>query len=125
MDLYENYFGIGRSADVLTIILQGLPMQTHSMRHRHINSVSYTLEAIDDIISRGKLIDWIELRDALAENPDLAASVRGVCRNYLHDKTEQRYHLWNDFACAATQRLTFPPTESVSSDNYAGENDES
>ncbi|MDR1489020.1 MAG: hypothetical protein LBS65_00810 [Desulfovibrio sp.] len=76
------------------------------MLHRHINDTQpFSLVAIDDIISRGSLADWIELRDALIANPDLAASIQRVCANYIHDPTEQRYHFWNFFvgSCASSE----------------------
>src|ERR1041385_1441678 len=33
------------------------------MLHRHLNHSDWTLAAIDDVIARGRLDDWKELRD--------------------------------------------------------------
>ena len=40
-------------------------MFQHTMRHRHIETREYTLAAIDDVIERGFLRDWLELRDTV------------------------------------------------------------
>ncbi|MGL4209277.1 MAG: hypothetical protein ACRCTY_07795, partial [Candidatus Adiutrix sp.] len=66
----------------------------HSMKHRHINDQTFTLPAIDDIISRGNLKDWCELRDAFLAEPHIRQLVYRVCQNYIHDDTEHRYHFW-------------------------------
>jgi|GEM_PF-1293601 len=34
------------------------------MLHRHLNHSEWTLAAIDDVIARGRLDDWKQLRDA-------------------------------------------------------------
>jgi hypothetical protein len=39
------------------------------MLQRHLNHSGWTLAAIDDIIARGRLDDWKELRDAAAARP--------------------------------------------------------
>ena len=64
------------------------------MEHRHLNHQRYTLAAIDDIISRGKMRDWMELRNAILSNPALFDKVERVCRPRLFDPYAQRYYFW-------------------------------
>lgn len=64
------------------------------MIHRHLNHQSFTLAAIDDIISRGRWDDWAELREALLQNPRLFDVVEKVCRPYASDPYAQRYQFW-------------------------------
>lgn len=65
------------------------------MLHRHLNHQDFTLAAIDDLIARGKRADWLELRNAVHENPELREKVRMVCSPKLADPYAQRYYLWN------------------------------
>lgn len=65
----------------------------HSMQHRHINTQEYTLEAIDDIISRGKHQDWLELRDAVRQDAQIARDVKNVCAHYAEEQSI-RYDFW-------------------------------
>ncbi len=64
------------------------------MEHRHLNHQRYTLAAIDDIISRGKMRDWMELRNAILSDPALFDKVERVCRLRLSDPYAQRYYFW-------------------------------
>lgn len=64
------------------------------MEHRHLNHQRYTLAAIDDIISRGKMRDWMELRNAILSDPALFDKVERVCRPRLSDPYAQRYYFW-------------------------------
>lgn len=66
------------------------------MMHRHLNHQDYTLASIDDIIARGRRLDWVALRQALVKHPDLAGKVTQVCRRHLSDPYAQRYHFWNN-----------------------------
>ncbi len=68
------------------------------MVHRHLINGGFTLPAIDDIISRGKRQDWIDLRDAVRADPGLLAKIEQVCHNYLSDPYAQRYHFWHHYA---------------------------
>ena len=68
------------------------------MVHRHLINGGFTLPAIDDIISRGKRQDWIDLRDAIRADPSLLVKVTQVCQNYLSDPYAQRYHFWAHYA---------------------------
>lgn len=65
----------------------------HSMKHRHIDTQEFTLTAIDDIISRGKHRDWIELRDAVRTDAQVALAVKKVCEHYAADENI-RYDFW-------------------------------
>jgi len=64
------------------------------MEHRHLNHSRYTLAAIDDIIDRGRLDDWTELRDALPFQPEMAEKIRRVCAAHTTEPRAQRYHFW-------------------------------
>ena len=68
------------------------------MLHRHLNHQQYTLAAIDDIISRGRWEDWIELRDAVLNNRTLLEKVQRICQAYVHDPYAHRYHFWKHYA---------------------------
>jgi hypothetical protein len=64
------------------------------MNHRHLNHAQYTLAALDDIVSRGKVGDWLALRDAVREEPAFADKIQQVCQPRLIDPYAQRYHFW-------------------------------
>ena len=51
-----------------------------------------TLAAIDDIISRGRRQNWIDLRQAALTNSAVAGKVVRVCKVHLPDPYAQRYH---------------------------------
>jgi hypothetical protein len=68
------------------------------MRHRHLNHEGFTLAAVDDVIGRGKLPDWIDLGRAAKADPDVMAKILRVCRVHCHDPYAQRYHLWRHYA---------------------------
>lgn len=64
------------------------------MEHRHLTHREFTLAAIDDIIARGKRVDWEDLRLALIRQPDLREKIRRVCLAHIADSHAQRYHFW-------------------------------
>jgi len=64
------------------------------MLHRHLNHQGFTLAAIDDVIARGQLQDWIELRKALKDDNSLFDKVSHICRARVSDPYAQRYHFW-------------------------------
>ncbi len=68
------------------------------MHHRHLNHQRYTLAAIDDVIERGRLQDWLALRDAARREPELLDKIRQVCAARTADPFAQRYHFWNHYA---------------------------
>jgi len=74
------------------------------MQHRHLNHERYTLAAIDDVISRGKLQDWIDLREEIIKNPTLIDGVERICHQYLSDPYAQRYHFWNNYVQSKKQQ---------------------
>jgi hypothetical protein len=65
------------------------------MLHRHLNHSEWTLAAIDDVIARGRLDDWKELRDAAANRTEIRERILRVAKPYLSDPYAQRYHFWN------------------------------
>ena len=68
------------------------------MQHRHLNHRDFTLAAIDDVIGRGRLPDWDELRSALLSQPAVRAKVLRVCDAHLSDPYAQRYYFWKHYA---------------------------
>lgn len=67
------------------------------MLHRHLNHQTFTLAAIDDLIDRGQLGDWADLRRAVLDDPALAQKVLQVCGAHIHDPYAQRYHFWKAY----------------------------
>jgi hypothetical protein len=65
------------------------------MLHRHLNHSEWTLAAIDDVIARGGLDDWKELRDVANSRPEIQARIIRVVKPHLSDPYAQRYHFWN------------------------------
>lgn len=65
------------------------------MQHRHLNHSNYTLAAIDDIIERGALTDWVELAQAILRDDTghLREKVLRVCRARAADDP-QAYRVW-------------------------------
>jgi len=68
------------------------------MFHRHLNHQRFSLAAIDDVISRGKWQDWVDLRRAVLFDRDLLDKVERVCRPYISDPYAQRHHFWMHYA---------------------------
>ena len=70
------------------------------MKHRHlIEQPTLTLAAIDDIIERGKVEDWIELRTAADKDPEVKEKIRKICAARKDDLySPERYHLWGLYA---------------------------
>jgi len=64
------------------------------MLHRHLNHERFTLAAIDDVISRGRWVDWADLRRAALADRTLFDKVERVCRPRISDPYAQRYHFW-------------------------------
>lgn len=67
------------------------------MIHRNLNHESLTLAAIDDIILRGKLVDWTVLRDAAKKDRIIMEKIQHICSRFLADPYAQRYHFWNNY----------------------------
>jgi hypothetical protein len=67
------------------------------MQHRHLTHQKFTLAAIDDVISRGGLLDWQDLRGAVLHDTTILESVARVCSAHLQDAYAQRYHFWNHY----------------------------
>jgi hypothetical protein len=68
-----------------------------NMQHRHLNHQDFTLAAIDDVISRGKMGDWEDLRAAVMNDSRLAEKVLRVCRPYAGERYAQRHHFWEQY----------------------------
>jgi hypothetical protein len=68
------------------------------MLHRHLSHERFTLAAIDDVISRGKRRDWVELRLAALSDRSVMEKVLRVCRAHADDPYAPRYHFWKHYA---------------------------
>ena len=69
------------------------------MFHRHIiESEKPSLVAIDDIIDRGGVSDWRELKARADADSSLLIKIVKVCAAKVADPYAQRYHLWNRYA---------------------------
>lgn len=68
------------------------------MLHRHLNHQNLSLAAIDDVIARGGLQDWAQLRKAVLEDRDLMAQLEQICKAHTHDPYAQRYYFWQNYA---------------------------
>lgn len=72
------------------------------MRHRHLEDApdlpvaEYGLAALDDLLERGTLRDWAELRDAIRADPDdeLAEKVLHLCAHHEMYGTSQLWPRW-------------------------------
>lgn len=68
------------------------------MLHRHLTHQQFTLAAIDNVIARGKRIDWAELRRAALSDRMVMEKVLRVCQAHVADPYAQRYHFWKQYA---------------------------
>lgn len=73
-------------------------LHCHVMLHRHLNHQLYTLAAIDDVIGRGKLKNWADLRRAVLSDRSFLEKVLRVCNARISDPYAQRYHFWKHYA---------------------------
>lgn len=71
------------------------------MKHRHINvdiEKGLPMEAIDDIISRGDIQEWLGLREYTLSHPEIIDDILKICKHFIADPYEQKYHFWLNFA---------------------------
>lgn len=68
------------------------------MRHRHLAHDDFTLAAIDDIISRGRLPEWSALKRAVIADCAIRAKVRRIC--HARGAVAQRFEFWRVFVKA-------------------------
>lgn len=54
------------------------------MKHRHLTHESFTLAAIDDIIERGQMVDWVDLIKEIEADPfgDIAEKTLKICEHH-------------------------------------------
>jgi hypothetical protein len=64
------------------------------MLHRHLNHEKLTLAAIDDVIARGKQVDWADLRQAALADRTIMEKIERVCAARVADPYAQRYYFW-------------------------------
>ena len=70
------------------------------MLHRHLNHQQFTAAAVDDVISRGRWKDWVELRRAELFDRSVLDLIEQVCSNFISDPYAQRYHFWMHYVAA-------------------------
>jgi hypothetical protein len=81
--------------------------EAENMQHRHINDIHFSFTAIDSIIERGKVEDWIELREKIAKNHEIAEAVIHVCAHRRKDEFLGRlYIFWYHYAQAKVWEKT-------------------
>ena len=68
------------------------------MKHRHLTHEQFSLAAIDDVIARGKRVDWAELRRVMLADETIRHKVLRVCAVHIPDPYAQRYHFWKHYA---------------------------
>jgi len=77
------------------------------MLHRHLTHDQPTPAAIDDIIERGLLPDWIRLARVVRADPqgEVATTIRRICEQRLQDDLTPRQSLafWRNYIKAAQQ----------------------
>jgi hypothetical protein len=56
--------------------------------------------AIDDIIERGALADWYELRAAALNDPEVLQRIERISRRRAEDPYAQRFHFWMRYAAS-------------------------
>jgi len=64
------------------------------MQHRNMDCDQFNLATIDDIIDRGKLRDWIELREACRVSLKIRDMVLHVCHHHNNYDFSVRYNFW-------------------------------
>lgn len=68
------------------------------MFHRHIDPKGWTLAKIDDVIGRGDLAAWLELRDALGADAGLLPKIRKIASHgAVHGEDIDAYHFWLNY----------------------------
>ena len=68
------------------------------MKHRHLNHQEFTLAAIDDVLDRGQLSDWIGLFARVKEDP------YGEVARRLEEVAMRGAHYGRDALALATLR---------------------
>ena len=56
------------------------------MQHRHLNHAEFTLAAIEDILARGRMPDWVPLVTAIRADPygEIAEKTHLLCERPLY-----------------------------------------
>ena len=64
------------------------------MQHRHLQDPGYSLTAIDDIIERGSLQDWIELADAADADGSVLDGIHTIVAARAGDQSTIGHDFW-------------------------------
>ena len=68
------------------------------MFHRHIDPKGWTLAKIDDVIGRGDLAAWLELRDALGADAGLLPKIHKIASHgAVHGEDIDAYQFWLNY----------------------------
>ena len=56
------------------------------MKHRHLTHETFTIAAIEDILARGRMPDWVPLIEAIRADPfgEVAEKTRILCDRPLY-----------------------------------------
>jgi hypothetical protein len=56
------------------------------MTHRHLTHAEFTVAAIEDILARGRMPDWVPLISVIREDPfgEVAAKTERLCEQPLY-----------------------------------------
>ncbi len=56
------------------------------MKHRHLTHEEFTIAAIEDILARGRMPDWVPLIAAIQADPygDVAEKTNELCKRPLY-----------------------------------------
>ena len=68
------------------------------MKHRHLVEETFSLASIDDVIARGRRLDWSVLRKAMLADEGVKRRILSVCEIRVSDPYAQRYHFWKHYA---------------------------
>ena len=64
------------------------------MQHRHLDDPGHTFAAIDDVIVRGSLEDWLDLGRAFDDDPQVRARVALLTARRQGDESTINHDFW-------------------------------
>ena len=64
------------------------------MLNHHITPDEISVAAVDEIVKRGSLEDWCELRAAALSDPEVLAKLEHVARSRTGDRSAARCFFW-------------------------------
>ena len=79
------------------------------MKHRHLVHEDFTMAAIDDILDRGRLADWVPLLREIRRDPDGPVAER-VAQVIEHHKMFGTTRAWDRFLQGERSRSIARPS---------------